>query len=74
MRTGASHDLLIEDFLGRSRTRPAACGDTQCSTQLVNGAYAVSSGAADLFVGYRVTDADVHRVTRPVTLMKLHPK
>jgi hypothetical protein len=63
MRTGASHDLLIEDFLGRSRTRPAACGDTQLSAKFVKRADAASCGPADLLVGDGVADADEHGVS-----------
>jgi hypothetical protein len=55
-----AHDLLVEDLLGRPRTRTAAGGNTELSAQLVQRVDAVSRGAADLFVGYRVADTDVH--------------
>jgi len=51
---------IIENRLGFVCTRPAARGNAKRVTQLVQVVATLRRGAANLFIGYGLADADVH--------------
>ena len=72
--TGGAGQFFVQDFLGSAGAGTATRGNTQGSTQLVQGVHAVPGGATNLLVGYRVANTDVHGESRSSGPLRLNAK